>query len=247
MATGKPGLPEVRLLPAHHLHRQALALLHQAQVRRPTRDGKLVAMESDWIVDHGPYSEFGDLLTAARRPVHRRRLRHPQHPRPRPDRLHQPRLGLGLPRLRLAAELPRLREPDGRAGREDGHGPAGAALPERLPPGRHHARPARRPRSISFPEMIDKLRPLYQAALKKAKARVHAGEEEGRRHLASASTAAAWTAPTRSEVGVELTPDGVTCLHHLGRPRPGRRHGHPGHRPTRRCGRWASRRTRSSW
>jgi aldehyde oxidoreductase len=25
--------------------------------------GKLVAMESDWIVDHGPYSEFGDLLT----------------------------------------------------------------------------------------------------------------------------------------------------------------------------------------
>ncbi len=25
--------------------------------------GKLLAMESDWIVDHGPYSEFGDLLT----------------------------------------------------------------------------------------------------------------------------------------------------------------------------------------
>lgn len=25
--------------------------------------GKLVAMESDWSVDHGPYSEFGDLLT----------------------------------------------------------------------------------------------------------------------------------------------------------------------------------------
>lgn len=25
--------------------------------------GKLVAMESDWTVDHGPYSEFGDLLT----------------------------------------------------------------------------------------------------------------------------------------------------------------------------------------
>lgn len=26
-------------------------------------DGKLVAMESDFVVDHGPYSEFGDLLT----------------------------------------------------------------------------------------------------------------------------------------------------------------------------------------
>ncbi|MFH0822295.1 MAG: molybdopterin cofactor-binding domain-containing protein, partial [Pseudomonadota bacterium] len=27
------------------------------------KDGKILAMESDWIVDHGPYSEFGDLLT----------------------------------------------------------------------------------------------------------------------------------------------------------------------------------------
>lgn len=27
------------------------------------RNGKLVAMESDWWIDHGPYSEFGDLLT----------------------------------------------------------------------------------------------------------------------------------------------------------------------------------------
>ncbi len=27
------------------------------------QDGKLLAMESDWSVDHGPYSEFGDLLT----------------------------------------------------------------------------------------------------------------------------------------------------------------------------------------
>ena len=27
------------------------------------KNGKLLAMESDWTVDHGPYSEFGDLLT----------------------------------------------------------------------------------------------------------------------------------------------------------------------------------------
>lgn len=27
------------------------------------KDGKLLAMETDWSVDHGPYSEFGDLLT----------------------------------------------------------------------------------------------------------------------------------------------------------------------------------------
>ena len=27
------------------------------------KEGKLLAMESDWTIDHGPYSEFGDLLT----------------------------------------------------------------------------------------------------------------------------------------------------------------------------------------
>lgn len=27
------------------------------------KDGKLLGMETDWICDHGPYSEFGDLLT----------------------------------------------------------------------------------------------------------------------------------------------------------------------------------------
>ncbi len=27
------------------------------------KDGKLMAMESNWAIDHGPYSEFGDLLT----------------------------------------------------------------------------------------------------------------------------------------------------------------------------------------
>jgi len=27
------------------------------------KDGKILAMETDWWVDHGPYSEFGDLLT----------------------------------------------------------------------------------------------------------------------------------------------------------------------------------------
>jgi len=28
-----------------------------------TKEGKIVAMETNWAVDHGPYSEFGDLLT----------------------------------------------------------------------------------------------------------------------------------------------------------------------------------------
>ena len=28
-----------------------------------SKDGEIKAMETDWSVDHGPYSEFGDLLT----------------------------------------------------------------------------------------------------------------------------------------------------------------------------------------
>ena len=60
-------------------------------------NGKIQAMEGDWIVDHGPYSEFGDLLTLRGSPVHRRRVRHSQHPRQRPDRVHQPCVGVGLP------------------------------------------------------------------------------------------------------------------------------------------------------
>lgn len=29
----------------------------------PDKNGKIKAMRSDWTIDHGPYSEFGDLLT----------------------------------------------------------------------------------------------------------------------------------------------------------------------------------------
>ena len=34
-----------------------------APINGADKDGKLVAMEADWTVDHGPYCEFGDLLT----------------------------------------------------------------------------------------------------------------------------------------------------------------------------------------
>ena len=64
--------------------------------------GKIKAMEADWIVDHGPYSEFGDLLTL-------RWLRHRKHPRPRQNGLHEPRLGGGVPWLRRSGKRIRLR------------------------------------------------------------------------------------------------------------------------------------------
>jgi aldehyde oxidoreductase len=45
-----------------HLHRQALPVLYQPQAGR--RQGRQAAGHgTDWTVDHGPYSEFGDLLT----------------------------------------------------------------------------------------------------------------------------------------------------------------------------------------
>ncbi len=33
-------------------------------------DGKLLGIETDWSVDHCPYSEFGDLLTLRGDPIH---------------------------------------------------------------------------------------------------------------------------------------------------------------------------------
>jgi len=40
-------------------------------------------METAWWIDHGPYYEFRRLVDDAPGPVHRRRLRHQEHPRSR--------------------------------------------------------------------------------------------------------------------------------------------------------------------
>ena len=68
------------------------------------KSGKLLAMESDWSVDHGPYSEFGDLLTVRGAQFIGAGYDIPHIRGRRPHRLHEPRLGLGLPRLRVAPE-----------------------------------------------------------------------------------------------------------------------------------------------
>ena len=98
-----------------------------------------MAMETDWWIDHGPYSEFGDLLTSAGA-VHRRRLQHPEHPRPWAGRSCTNHAwgsafrAYGSPQAFLASEIAM-----DDAGGEDGHGPVRVPLPEHLPPGRHHA------------------------------------------------------------------------------------------------------------
>ena len=63
LATGRPVSLVYNQYPEHHLHRQALARKRQHHAWPATRNGKLTAMETDWWIDHGPYSEFGDLLT----------------------------------------------------------------------------------------------------------------------------------------------------------------------------------------
>ena len=62
MATGKP----VSLVYNYHQHMTYTGKRSPFWVKMKMgadKDGKLIAMETDFSVDHGPYSEFGDLLT----------------------------------------------------------------------------------------------------------------------------------------------------------------------------------------
>ncbi len=103
------------------------------------KDGKIVAMEGDWIVDHGPYSEFGDLLT----------VRGAQFIG----------AGYGIPNIRglgrtvctnhawgsafRAYGSPQSffasESSDGRACRQNGQGSSGAEIPQCVSSWRHHS------------------------------------------------------------------------------------------------------------
>ena len=131
-------------------------------------DGKLLAMETDWSVDHGPYSEFGDLLT----------LRGAQFmgagydiPAIRGEgrtvctnhAWGSAFRGYGSPQSEFATEvlMDELAEKLGvdpldlrykNVYRQGSTNPSGQA-----------------PEVYSLPEMVDKLRPKYEAAMAKAK------------------------------------------------------------------------------
>ena len=132
------------------------------------QDGKLLAMETDWSVDHGPYSEFGDLLT----------LRGAQFmgagydiPAIRGEgrtvctnhAWGSAFRGYGSPQSEFATEvlMDELAEKLGvdpldlrykNVYRQGSTNPSGQA-----------------PEVYSLPEMVDKLRPKYEAAMAKAK------------------------------------------------------------------------------
>lgn len=133
------------------------------------KDGKLMGMETDWSVDHGPYSEFGDLLT----------LRGAQF------------MGAGynIPNIRGQGRTVCTNHAWGSAFRSYGSPQSEFSsevlmdeLAEKLGMDpleiryKNVYRPGdttptgQAPEVYSFPEMLDKLRPKYQVALEKAKA-----------------------------------------------------------------------------
>ena len=60
------------------------------------KEGKIVAMEGDWVVDHGPVLGIRRSLDRAWGSVHRSRVRYSEHSGQGIDRLHESRVGLGI-------------------------------------------------------------------------------------------------------------------------------------------------------
>ena len=171
------------------------------------KDGKILAMESDWIVDHGPYSEFGDLLT----------VRGAQFIG----------AGYGIPNVRGLGQTVCTNHAWGSAFRAYGSPQsflASESLMDELAlkmgkdplelrylnvyrPG-DTTPTGQTPDAFSLPEMIDKLRPLYQEALKRAQKESTPDKKKGV-GVSIGIYGCGLDGPDASEVAVELTPDGV--------------------------------------
>ena len=170
------------------------------------KTGKFVAMESDWSVDHGPYSEFGDLLT----------LRGAQFSG----------AGYDIPNLRGLGRTVCTNHAWGSAFRGYG-GPEiefpsesvvdELALKLNMDPFELRAlncyKPGdtnpsqQKPEVYSLPEMFDILRPKYQAAKAKAAAASTADVKRGV-GVAIGVYGAGLDGPDNAEAWVQLDPDG---------------------------------------
>jgi aldehyde oxidoreductase len=172
------------------------------------KNGKLMAMETDWIVDHGPYSEFGDLLT----------LRGAQF------------MGAGynIPNIRGRGRTVCTNHAWGSAFRAYGSPQsffAGESLMDELaekigvdPLELRYLNVYRAgdttptgqvPDVYSLPEMIEKLRPLYKAALEKA-GKESTPEKKKGIGVSIGIYGCGIDGVDSSEVWVELTKEGVT-------------------------------------
>jgi len=174
------------------------------------KNGKLLGMESDWTVDHGPYSEFGDLLT----------LRGAQF------------IGAGysIPSIRGEGRTVCTNHAWGSAFRGYGSPQSEFAsevlmdeLAEKLgmdPLELRYVNCYREgdttpngqdPEVYSLPEVIDTMRPKYQAAKAKAKKNSTAEVKRGV-GLALGVYGAGLDGPDTSECYVELNPDGTVTI-----------------------------------
>ncbi len=172
------------------------------------KDGKILAMESDWSCDHGPYSEFGDLVT----------LRGAQF------------IGAGysIPNIRGLGRTVCTNHAWGSAFRAYGSPQSEFAsevlmdeLAEKMgvDPLELRYKNVYRPGDTtpngcppdvySLPEMIDKLRPLYKEALAKAKKASTPDRKKGV-GVSIGIYGCGLDGPDSSEIWVELTPEGVT-------------------------------------
>jgi len=172
------------------------------------KDGKITAMESDWSVDHGPYSEFGDLLT----------LRGAQFIG----------AGYGIPNIRGKGRTVCTNHAWGSAFRAYGSPQSFLASESlidelaakmKVDPFELRARNIYRqgdttptsqaPEVYCFPEMIDKLRPLYKAAKEKARKESTPEVKKGV-GISLGIYGCGLDGPDSSEAWLELTKDGVT-------------------------------------
>ena len=171
------------------------------------KDGKLLAMENEWVVDHGPYSEFGDLLT----------LRGAQF------------IGAGynIPNIRGLGQTVCTNHAWGSAFRAYGSPQsflASESLMDELAvkmgkdplelrylnvyrPGATTPT-GQTPDAFSLAEMIDKLRPAYTAALERAKKESTPEKKKGV-GVSIGIYGCGLDGPDASEANLELTPDGV--------------------------------------
>ena len=174
------------------------------------KDGQLLAMETDWSVDHGPYSEFGDLLT----------LRGAQYIGAGYDIKHirgegrtvctnhawgSAFRGYGAPESEFPSEvlMDELAEKLGMDPLELRYQNVyrkGATTPT-----------GQDPEVYSLPEMIDKLRPKYEAAKKEAAAKSTAEVKRGV-GVAIGIYGAGLDGPDTSEADAELNADGTITI-----------------------------------
>ncbi|WP_027177566.1 molybdopterin-dependent aldehyde oxidoreductase [Maridesulfovibrio bastinii] len=175
------------------------------------KDGKILAMETDWTCDHGPYSEFGDLLT----------LRGAQY------------IGAGydIPNIRGEGRCVATNHCWGAAFR--GYGAPESEFPSEVlmdelaeklgmdPLELRYVNCYREgsttptgqvPEVICLPDMIDAIRPLYKEAKEKAAANSTDTIKRGV-GVAIGVYGAGLDGPDTAEANIELNPDGTVTLY----------------------------------